>query len=292
MARRAAWLLWLACTGCVGCGGCRDSHPYVPYSIEATAAATPSASAQEPVDAGRASVDGGGDPFAGEPSIVAPAGASQWSLEGLALDAPPGSIFVSAAVRDFDGDGVPDAFAIVRPAEGDDPSELAFYRGTTPAGARLTPTTVLSPPELARGDGCPPVARLVVVGRRSVFTEIGAPCPAHPSSAPDRWVAVVSGAGASARVRLAATIADPPSAPALAVDAVAEDRDHDGLEDLALRVAVEGGGPPLEPGPRVVASLAWLDRPAGLSRDAGATEASFEALAASASSRAARGKEA
>jgi len=59
------------------------------------------------------------------------------------------------------------------------------------------------------------------------------------------------------------------------VDGDASDRDGDGLEDVALRVTLEGGSAPLEPGPRVAATLAWLDRPAGLSRDLGATESSF-----------------
>ncbi|MBV9947960.1 MAG: hypothetical protein JOZ69_13990, partial [Myxococcales bacterium] len=94
------------------------------------------------------------------------------------------------------------------------------------------------------------------------------------------------------KVRLAVTIADPPGAPALSVDADAVDRDGDGLEDLSLRVAIEGGGPPLEPGPRVSGVLAWLDRPAGLSRDLGATEGAFAALVANAHLRAARPKDA
>jgi hypothetical protein len=92
--------------------------------------------------------------------------------------------------------------------------------------------------------------------------------------------------GALPVVRLAATVADPPGAPALTVDADVSDRDGDGRADVALRVTLEGGGAPFEPGPRVSATLAWLDRSAGLSREAGVTEASFAALASSASARA------
>jgi hypothetical protein len=104
-------------------------------------------------------------------------------------------------------------------------------------------------------------------------------------------VAVVRG-GAAPAVRLAATIADPPGAPALSIDADGSDRDGDGREDVALRVTLEGGGAPLEPGPRVSATVAWLDRPAGLSHDTATTSASFSALASLASTRAARTRDA
>jgi hypothetical protein len=108
---------------------------------------------------------------------------------------------------------------------------------------------------------------------------------------PLRWVAIVEGA-ATARTRLAMTVSDPPGAPLLSVDAEAADRDGDGRDDLALRVSLEGGGAPLEPGPRVSATFAWLDRPAGLSRDPSATESSFASLAATANARAVRNAEA
>jgi hypothetical protein len=76
------------------------------------------------------------------------------------------------------------------------------------------------------------------------------------------------------------------------MDGDASDRDGDGLEDVALRVTLEGGSAPLEPGPRVGATLAWLDRPAGLSRDAAATESSFASLGAQAAARARSAKDA
>jgi hypothetical protein len=144
---------------------------------------------------------------------------------------------------------------------------------------------------MPRDAACTPVRRLEALGRRSAFVEIGVRCPPRPSRAPDRWIALLSG-GAPARLRLAATIADPPGAPALAVDADASDRDGDGLDDVALRVALDGGSAPLEPGPRVSATLAWLDRSAGWSRDAAATESSFSLLASQATARAKSAKDA
>ncbi len=271
-----------------GCRGCHDDHPYVPYSI---GSAVPRAEAPE--DAGLASAppvlraEAGSDPFAGEAAAVAPPGLAQWTVDGLALTAPEGRVFVLAVVRDFDDDGVKDAFAIARPSDGNDPGQLVFYRG----GALGTPVTFDPPSELTRDATCTPIDRLEVLGGHSVLVELGAQCPMRPSSTPVRWVAIVAG-GAPPKVRLAATLADPAGSPALSVDADVSDRDGDGREDAALRVTIEGGGVPLEPGPRLSVTLAWLDRPAGLSRDAGATESSFALLGAAATSRASRVKDA
>ena len=271
-----------------GCRGCHDDHPYVPYAI---ASAAPHGEALDEAGASLADAspasEGGVDPFSGEPALVAPPSLSQWAVDGVPVTAPDGQVFVLGLARDFDGDGTKDVFAIVRPADGNDPGRVVFYRGAPGAA----PLTFDPPANLAQDPSCTAVARLVGIGADSVLAELGQQCPVHPSSAPVRWVAVLAG-GATPRVRLAATLADPAGAPALSVDADGSDRDADGREDIALRVTIEGGGAPLEPGPRVSATIAWLDRPAGLSRDAGATESSFTALASSAAAHAARSKEA
>jgi hypothetical protein len=293
--RLAPALLVLAALAASGCHGCRDDHPYVPYAIgEAGPEHAGAASATLPApSAATAAVDAGAA-FAGEPATLAPPGLSRWPVGPFALEAPPGTVFVAAVVRDFDGDGVPDAFAVVRAAEASDPGQLAFYRGPPhpePEGTIAPATTFAPPAELAREAGCTPVAKLAAVGRKTVTAELGMQCPPRPSRAPDRWVAFVVG-GATPRVRLAVTIVDPPGAPSLAVEGDAADRDGDGLDDLAMRVTLEGGSAPLEPGPRVTTTLAWLDRPAGPSRDAGATESAFASLAGQAASRAKSAKDA
>ena len=288
--------LLLPALAAAGCHGCHDDHPYVPYAI--------GSSAHEPGDAGLEAAPAGsaalpvvdaGSAFAGEVATVAPPGLSRWPVGGLVLESPPGLVFVSAIVRDFDGDGASDAFAVARPMEGSDPGVLVFYRGAPhaePSDAGMAVQTTFSPAiELPHEAACTAVDRLVAVGRRSVLVELGTQCPPRVTSAPDRWLAVVSG-GATPRIRLAATIVDPAGAPSLAVDGDASDRDGDGLEDVALRVTLEGGSAPLEPGPRVLATLAWLDRPAGLSRDSGPTESSFATLAAQAAVRAKAAKDA
>jgi hypothetical protein len=288
----AASALVLVLSAATGCHGCRGDHPYVPYSIGAPDVRPSGALDASAASAGPdASSVGGRAPFSAEPALAAPSGVARWSVGGTTLKAPPGTVFVSALVRDFDGDGAPDAFAIVRPSDVNDPGALAFYRGAA-AGVEASAPTIFPPsPTLARDASCTPIDTLSLEGERTVVVELGSQCPQRPSSAPLRWFAVVVG-GASPRVALAATIADPAGAPALTVDADVVDRDGDGRDDVALRVSLEGGGAPLEPGPRVSATFVWLDRPAGLSRDASATDSSFASLASFAAARAVRGADA
>jgi hypothetical protein len=284
----------LAVVALAGCRGCYESHPYVPYAIANDASlsgASPGPSASGRDADSKAPSNDAGDSFAEEPAIVAPPGAAHWSVGGVTLDAPDGQVIFAAIVGDFDGDGASDAFALLGAPDGADPGDLAFYRAGASPGGGLAVASTFAPPTLARGSACIGLHRLARVGSRTAIAELGARCPDQPSTAPARWLAVVDGEGGG-KVRLAATLADPSGAPDLEVRATVADRDRDGRDDLALEVSLEGGGAPLEPGPRVAAILAFLDRPAGLSRDSGATDASFAALAASAMARAARSKEA
>jgi hypothetical protein len=279
---RAAAILGLA-LGASGCTGCHEDHPYVPYAIGSAqpAASAASADAMSAVPASSIATADAGPPPAGQPATLAPPGLSRWSTDGVTLEAPQGTVFFSAVVRDFDGDGTNDAFALVRPPDGDDPGQLVYYHGgpTTLSAA----STYAPDASITRGDGCTIVDRLEVVGARAVLAELGASCAQRTTRAPDRWVAVVSG---TRGVRIAVTVADPTGLPTLTVDGDTSDRDGDGLPDIALRVTLEGGGAPFEPGPRVTGTLAWLDRTAGLSRDASATEASFALLATTAMTKA------
>jgi len=271
--------------------GCRDEHPFVPYSIEAGG---PAAVLDASADAtGPGAVDAAVLPGEGVSATVAPPGTAEWTLDGVTLEAPAGQVFVLGIVADFDGDGAKDAFAVVRPTDGSDWGQIAFFR----ASSLATPTLFAPPVGLTSGSVCTRTARLLRIGARSVLGEVGVTCPA--ATGPDRWLVLLDagkprdgGVESGGRVQFAATIADPPGAPTLSVDAEVTDRDSDGLDDLALHVALEGGGAPLEPGPRVVADFAWLQRHAGLSRERGLTEASFDAMATLAATRAARARDA
>jgi len=290
MSVRAAFLLPSVLLA--GCSGCHEDHPYVPYTIgtASTSVAGRADAAMLPPTAASAPVEGGSG-LSGQAATLAPAGTTHWPVEGVTLDAPEGRVFVAALVADLDGDGTKDAFAIVRPPDGNDPGELVYMHARANDAALAAVSTYAPAPALARDATCTPIDRLVRVGVRAVLVELGAQCPGHPTNAPVRWDAVVAapappGARVPDGIRLAVTVADPPGAPALVIEADTADRDGDALPDVALRVSIEGGSAPFEPGPRVSATLAWLDRPAGLSRDASATDTSFLSLALSATVRA------
>ena len=276
-------------------GGCQqscksDRHPYVPYAIGETSSSRETAAAAPPLEH-----DGGGAAFSERAAAIAPPNATEWSVDGVSLDAPPGRVFALALVDDFDGDGAADALAVVRSPDKSAPGEVVYYAGqhgkaggVGAAEPIASPVELATDPAAARADpaACAATQRLALVGNHSAFVEIGAPCP--KVDAASRFIAVLVGA----KVHLAAVIHDPPSSPKLTVDADGSDFDGDGIDDVALRVALEGGSAPFDPGPKVSAILRWRDRPAGLSRDASATDASFVSLASTAMARSVRSKEA
>lgn len=289
--------LALLTLGAAGCKGCHDDHPYVPYSITTDTGGAGAIDAASGAPSAAVGAGDAGNPFAGEAAVVAPAGATVWPVDDVVLHAPEGRVFFAALVRDFDGDGNKDAFAIVRPPEGNDPGELAFFRGNSRRGPLVASSSTPPPAGLAPDPACTSIDRLVRAGARAVFVELGTHCPPQPPRGPTRWVAVVAAPSSGAvrlpeGVRFAATVADPAGAPALGIEPDSSDRDGDGLPDVTLRVTLEGGEAPFEPGPRVSASFAWLDRPAGLSRDAASTDSSFMALASTAAVRARSAKDA
>ena len=265
-----------------GCHSCHDDHPYVPYSIAPSKVGPDVAldGSGSPKASEGLALDGGRDLFTGRASVEAPEGAASIVLEGATLQAPPGLVLTRALLGDPDADVEKTAFAIARPADGTNPGEVVFYRTQGSDGALAIATILARPPLAAADAGCSSENRLLSVGKKSVLAELGEACPQIGSTGParpTRYVAVIDG-GVTAKVRFAVTIADPEGSAPLSVDAVVSDRDGDGRDDLALRITLEGGGATLEPGPAISAISAWLDRPAGPSRDTEAMQASFRSL--------------
>jgi hypothetical protein len=269
-----------------GCArSCKNDHPYVPYAVgdapSASASADPpgSALATAPLDAGATSA---------EPALVAPPHATTWKVEDVELRAPDGTELVLAIVRDFDGDGRKDALAVARrpAAEGKahevGPASIVAYVGGGP------PRTVATAPDPRVDPACAPVARLERVGPRSAYAEVGSACTSGPAERA-AWVVRLDKAPS---VAFDLAVHDPPGAPKLTLDVDGADRDRDGIDDVALRVTIEGGSPPMEPGPRLTGKLAFFDRPAGASRDPDEPEASLHAIASVAAARAKQPREA
>jgi hypothetical protein len=271
--------LALVLTSCHGC----KSHPFVPYSIDGEAPpgaldAEPEATA--PSDAGS---------FGDARVATAPPNAARWTLDGLSLVAPGGKVFALGVTGDFDGDGKASAVTLVRDAAGPDLGEVWVYKA---GSAGLLPgVRVGGPPRAPLDPSCSPTPRLARVGLHAALIEIGAVCAERSSGAASRWLGVVDVRG-TPRLLTSVTIGDPDGAPRLTLDAESADFDKDGRDDLELKVTLEGGGPPFEPGPKVSAVVRWLDRATGLSREASEPEASLHALALSAMAHAQKPKEA
>jgi hypothetical protein len=280
-----AVVLVIASAGCAK--SCKNDHPYVPYSIDTSASAASTEAGAAPTE----EIDAGA--FQERAATNAPPGATEWTLDDVALTAPAGRTFVLGVARDFDGDGTKDALVVARLADDGgpsrDPGALFFYRGKKEGLA--PPEEIPGASDLVSDPSCTPVARLSAIGKRSFFVELAVSCTGAAIDGATRWLAALA-IDKSAKVKWSALAYDPPAAAKLTIDADGSDQDGDGIDDLTLRVSLEGGAAPFEPGPKVSAVFRWLDRPAGLSRDAATTESSFAQLASIAMARASRAKDA
>jgi hypothetical protein len=269
-----------------GCArGCGRDKPYVPYGIDDTPTGADGGEAGDGdgVDGGAFGVDGGS--FAPELGELAPRDARAWDLGGMHLDAPAGHVFVTGLVRDFSGQGNRAAVAFVRPeGEPAGPGSLLYF---SPSGDS---SVLASPPRVSPVEGCMLDVKLARVGPATVSVETSHRCERGPGPGTRHFA--VAAVGAAPRARFTTQVLDPSGAPPLRIDAEGVDADGDGIDDIVVRVSIEGGVAPFEPGPRVTAQLRLLDRPAGLSRDASEPEASFRGLARGLWQKALRTKEA
>jgi hypothetical protein len=283
-------LFWLALAVLPACRACGD-HPFVPYRIDATEGERMDAQRDAARDAAR---EDSGAAVERTPALIAPPHATSWAVGPLTLQAPTGSALRQALSWDVDGDGFLDALALVDAGDPPTGESLYFYRGAKD-NAVLGPTPVplvSGGAPLTLDPRCKRVESLARVGRRSAAVEIGETCGKEVGlKGADRSVALVSWSG-SLRTRVGFDVVDAPDAPTLAFDLDGTDVDGDGLDDVTLRITLEGGGAPFEPLPSARALFRWFDRTAGLSREPGEPDKTLHSLAATAWQRAAHAKDA
>ncbi|WP_437876619.1 hypothetical protein [Sorangium sp. So ce513] len=280
-----------------GCDGCPSSKPYTPYTL---GSATPADSAPPLSGAAPDAPDAGPPADAGDqdaaapprftvvPSVPAPAGGKQWPLEGGAVvAAPTGRTFETGLLLDVDGDGARDLVAWARSPDGLR-GELLLAPAARPQALR---TLAALPGDLA-AQGCTPRVGLSQIGPAMLALDFAPQCVDQQRAAgagATRWLAVIRlpGADADARPELALELRlrTPPPDEALSASLEVADRDADGRDDLVVTVGLSGALRPF-PAPggaaaELRAPLVFLDRPAGLSRDAAQPGEALRGLAAS-----------
>ncbi len=275
-------LVLLSAATLASCKGCKNEHPYTPYTIAGDAGdaeAVALADAEAPAATHEIS------------ATQAPPHATRWTLDGLTLAAPAGFVFELGVARDFDADGHVDAAALARRDGADsDLGTLLYYHAEN--GALASPVTVAASPSLTpQGASCTAKRKMSAIGRHSIWLELGVQCVAPSLREPSRQISVWA-LRQTPRAHLSANVIDPPGAPKLTFSVDGSDADGDGLDDVLLKVAVEGGDAPFEPLPRAEASLRWFDRPAGMSRDPDGPDGSLRNFAAGLAVRAAKAKDA
>lgn len=262
MGKRAevCWAALLVASLSGGCDGCQKEKPYTPFGVTS---ALPDADASAEVPpAPSAKVEPG--KFAS--ALVAPPGSRKLRMGELTIDAPPRYVFDRALVL---GDGpTQQAVAWVKAEEG----ALDVPRGMLMAyGAGGAARNVLTLPSFVPiAQGCVHATRLVQTGAASVLVDTTATCPAGlMQRVPVEAVSLIAPSSERPEV-LTLRLAAPAAGEALSVDGDSSDRDGDGREDVKLTFTLLGPD-----GAKASASLAYVDRAAGVSRDAAEPRASL-----------------
>ncbi len=206
----------------------------------------------------------------------APGDGKTWPpLEGGAAELTGGArAFAEGLVFDADGDGKPDLIAWSRAPDGLR-GEVWFAPGKAPAGGRILAAL---PGDLA-APGCTLRASLTRIGPSAVAFDFDPRCPTRALSPirATRWIAVFR-LGAAPELGLEIRLGAPADGESLSVALDGRDRDGDGRGDLTATLTLDGAPRPLPAGGQAKATLAFFDRPAGLSRDPSEPEASLKTL--------------
>ncbi len=272
--------LALLAASLVGCRGCdKDRHPFVPYTFEGTEGAptAPSASgARASVSAAPSGSGVGGGTFPRVVAVAAPAGATSWSLGGMALSAASGRIFI-AGLALAQPPGQPPAVAAFVGDGGSMAGEVVLYRAAPGGGAPSQVTLARLPPWMgASGAGCNHVVALSQIGPAMLWADVTLRCDKHEGNGPARWLAALSTTNPSP-LRFELRAAPPAEGDRALFEADALDRDGDGTDDLVLQVTLEGNA--AASAGRGAAPLRFLDRPSGMARDTGEPDQALRAAA-------------
>jgi len=256
-----ALALWLGLFT-VGCDGCQQEKPYTPFGVTS---AVPSAVDSAPAPPAPSSKL---EPTKFTPAVVAPENSRKLRMGELTLDAPPRYVFDRALVL---GEGeAQQAVAWVKAEVGarDVPAGLLMAYGATGKPRQL----MVLPSFVPIAPGCSHATRLQQTGSASLLVDTLATCSAGlVARVPVEAFSIVAPASPRPEV-LTLRVAAPAPGEALSIDADSSDRDGDGREDVKLTFTLTS-----PEGVKASANLAFLDRAAGVSRDAAEPRASLSA---------------
>ncbi|MES1185430.1 MAG: hypothetical protein ABUL60_16580 [Myxococcales bacterium] len=261
MRKRAEFWATLAIPlAALGCDGCQKEKPYTPFGV--TSAVPSEADSATPPPAPSAKIEPGKFPAA----LVAPAGSRKLRMGELTLDAVPRYVFDRALVL---GEGATRQVVAWLKADADAHDVVPGLLMAYGAGGQAKQVMTL-PSFVPIAPGCVHATRLVQTGPSSVLVDTVATCPAGLlARVPVEAVSVVSPASSRPEV-LTLRIAQPATGEALAIDEDSSDRDGDGREDVKLVFTLTS-----PEGAKASATLAFVDRAAGVSRDAAEPRASL-----------------
>jgi len=268
-----------------GCDGCNKSKPYTPFTItDGPDAAASSGGSQIPPpgsDAGAAQGIDGGTSFQVIMGAAPEGDGKSWALdEGAVASAPVGRSFAVGLVLDADGDNKRDLIAWAR-APDRLRGEIWFVPGSKPDAGR----TIAALPSDLSVAGCSATATMSQVGPRLIVFDYQPRCDERTRDKAVRWIAALrlpgSDAAANARpeIGLELRLGAPAEGESFEVAVDPADRDGDGRSDLTATIRLAGAPRPLPaPSSPPGVTLAFFDRPTGLSRDPTEPEASLKAL--------------
>lgn len=267
MARRAeVWAALALPLLMVGCDGCQKEKPYTPFGVTTAVPSSDNSAGAPPVPSAKV------EPSKFPAALLAPPNSRKLRMGELTLETPARYVFDRALVL---GEGPTQQAVAWMTADADAhdvvPGLLMAYSQTGQAKQLLTlPSFVPIAP------GCVRATRLVQTGAASVLVDTVATCPAGlVARVPIEAVSVVA-PGSDRPEVLTLRVAAPAPGEALNIDEDSSDRDGDGREDVKLVFSLTG-----PEGAKASATLAFVDRAAGVSRDAAEPRASL-ALAAKA----------
>jgi hypothetical protein len=262
MERRAEGRLWAALLlplSLAACNGCQKEKPYNPFGVTTAVPSTDESAVPAAPSAPAAQTK-----FS--PALVAPAGSRKLRMGELTLDAPARYLFDRALVLGEGETQLAVAWVKAEPEAHDVPPGLlmAYDAAGKPRQVMAQPSFVPIAP------GCTHATRLVQTGSHSVLVDTTATCPpGMMARVPVEAVSVVAPASDRPEI-LTLRVTAPAPGEALGIEEDSSDRDGDGREDVKLVFTLTG-----PEGSKASATLAFVDRAAGVSRDAAEPRASL-----------------